>query len=81
MREYWVTIRQNQIAHRCIKDQTFVTMRLTVTVGWSIPVGVQFWLLVGAVDDDSVLSSIYHMADTLNKIGFLSAIWLSCILP
>merc|ERR1711924_66817 len=56
--------------------QSFSTMRLIVTAGWSIyPLGYFFGYLMGAVNDD-VLNLVYNLAD-LNKIAFCLAIW-SC---
>jgi len=56
---------------------SFGTMRLIVTVGWSIyPLGYFFGYLMGAVDDD-VLNLVYNLADFVNKIAFCLAIWNS----
>merc|ERR1712146_265831 len=56
---------------------SFATMRLIVTVGWSIyPLGYFFGYLMGAVDD-SVLNLVYNLADFVNKIAFCLAIWAS----
>merc|ERR1712070_476143 len=53
----------------------FNTMRSIVTVGWSIyPLGYFFGFLTGAVDA-SVLNLIYNIADLVNKIAFVLAIW------
>jgi len=56
-------------------QQSFVTMRLIVTAGWSIyPLGYFFGYLMGAVDD-TVLNLVYNLADFVNKIAFCLAIW------
>merc|ERR1719408_374889 len=53
----------------------FSTMRLIVTVGWAIyPAGYFFGYLCGAVDD-STLNLVYNLADFVNKIAFVLAIW------
>merc|ERR1719364_245154 len=58
-------------------QQSFSTMRLIVTAGWSIyPLGYFFGYLMGAVNDD-VLNLVYNLADFVNKIAFCLAIW-SC---
>jgi bacteriorhodopsin len=54
---------------------SYNTMRLIVTIGWSIyPLGYFFGYLMGAVDDN-VLNLTYNLADMLNKIWFVAAIW------
>jgi len=54
---------------------SFSTMRLIVTVGWSIyPAGYFFGYLLGGVRDD-VLNLVYNLADFVNKIAFCLAIW------
>merc|ERR1712194_21613 len=56
-------------------QQSFSTMRLIVTAGWSIyPLGYFFGFLMGAVDDKA-LNLVYNLADFVNKIGFCLAIW------
>merc|ERR1712187_830953 len=56
---------------------SFATMRLIVTVGWSIyPLGYFFGYLMGGVQD-SVLNLVYNLADFVNKIAFCLAIWAS----
>jgi len=56
-------------------QQSFGTMRLIVTAGWSIyPLGYFFGYLMGAVDDH-VLNLVYNLADFVNKIAFCLAIW------
>jgi len=51
------------------------TMRLIVTLGWSIyPAGYLFGYLLGAVDD-TYLNVIYNIADFVNKIAFVLACW------
>jgi hypothetical protein len=53
----------------------FGTMRLIVSIGWSIyPLGYFFGYLMGAVNDD-VLNLVYNLADFVNKIAFCLAIW------
>merc|ERR1719221_1793759 len=57
--------------------QAFQTMRIIVTVGWSIyPLGYFFGYLIGGVED-SVLNLVYNLADFVNKIAFCLAIWAS----
>jgi bacteriorhodopsin len=57
--------------------QSFSTMRLIVSVGWSIyPLGYFFGYLMGGVQD-SVLNLVYNLADFVNKIAFCLAIWAS----
>merc|ERR1712194_926704 len=56
-------------------QQSFSTMRLIVTAGWSIyPLGYFFGYLMGSVDDEA-LNLVYNLADFVNKIGFCLAIW------
>jgi len=56
---------------------SFATMRIIVSVGWSIyPLGYFFGYLMGAVNDD-VLNLVYNLADFVNKIAFCLAIWQS----
>merc|ERR1712113_802237 len=56
---------------------SFATMRLIVTVGWSIyPIGYFVGYLMGAVRD-SDLNLVYNLADFVNKIAFCLAIWSS----
>merc|ERR1712224_1135614 len=58
--------------------ESFNTMRLIVTAGWSIyPLGYFFGYLLAAMNQDIALNSIYNLADFVNKIGFCLAIW-SC---
>merc|ERR1719476_637822 len=53
----------------------FDAMRFIVTVGWSIyPLGYFFGYLFGAVSD-SALNLLYNLADLVNKIAFVLAIW------
>jgi len=55
--------------------QSFNTMRLIVTAGWSIyPLGYYFGYLLGSVNDDA-LNLVYNLADFVNKIAFCLAIW------
>merc|ERR1711862_215117 len=57
--------------------ESFNTMRLIVTAGWSIyPLGYLFGYLRGAVDD-AALNLVYNLADFVNNIAFCLAIW-SC---
>merc|ERR1712125_255185 len=56
---------------------SFNTMRLIVTVGWSIyPLGYFFGYLMDGVED-SALNLVYNLADFVNKIAFCLAIWAS----
>jgi len=51
------------------------TMKLIVSVGWSIyPLGYYFGFLTGQVAD-APLNLIYNLADFVNKIAFCLAIW------
>jgi len=57
--------------------EAFSTMRFIVSVGWSIyPLGYLFGYLLGSVND-SILNLIYNLADFVNKIAFVLAIWVS----
>jgi len=57
--------------------ESFATMRLIVSVGWSIyPIGYFFGYMQGQVSDES-LNLWYNLADFVNKIGFCLAIWQS----
>merc|ERR1711982_70646 len=57
--------------------QSFNTMRIIVSVGWSIyPLGYFFGYLMGGVED-SILNLVYNLADFVNKIVFCLAIWSS----
>merc|ERR1712107_101057 len=52
--------------------KSFSTMRLIVTIGWSIyPLGYFFGYLQGKVKADD-LNLIYNVADVINKIAFFS---------
>merc|ERR1711865_86903 len=54
---------------------SFQTMRMIVTVGWSIyPLGYLFGYLLGAVDE-TPLNLVYNVAVFVNKIGFVLACW------
>merc|ERR1712182_123003 len=56
---------------------SFQTMRFIVTVGWSIyPLGYLFGYLLGSVNA-CTLNLIYNLADFVNKIAFVLAIWHS----
>merc|ERR1739836_350181 len=60
-----------------IREAVISTMRLIVSVGWSIyPLGYFFGYLMGGVQD-SVLNLVYNLADFVNKIAFCLAIWAS----
>merc|ERR1719488_88721 len=55
--------------------ESFQTMRFIVTIGWSIyPLGYFFGYLMGTVND-STLNLVYNLADFVNKIAFVLAIW------
>jgi len=57
--------------------ESFQTMRFIVTIGWSIyPAGYFFGYLQGSVND-STLNLVYNLADFVNKIAFVLAIWSS----
>merc|ERR1712072_1515617 len=54
---------------------SFSSMRLIVTVGWSIyPLGYLFGYLLVAVDN-VYLNVLYNIADFVNKIAFVLACW------
>merc|ERR1719240_2624222 len=54
-------------------QNSFNTMRIIVTVGWSIyPLGYFFGYLLQGVDDSS-LNLVYNLADFVNKIAFCLA--------
>jgi bacteriorhodopsin len=56
---------------------SYGTMRIIVSVGWSIyPLGYFAGYLMGGVED-SILNLVYNLADFVNKIGFCLAIWSS----
>jgi len=56
-------------------QSAFGTCRFIVTVGWSIyPLGYFFGYLLGVVSDHP-LNLIYNIADFVNKIWFVLAIW------
>merc|ERR1711937_1007739 len=53
----------------------FNTMRFIVSIGWSIyPLGYFTGYLMGQVSDKA-LNLVYNLADMLNKIWFVLAIW------
>jgi bacteriorhodopsin len=57
----------------------FNTMRSIVTIGWSIyPLGYFFGFLTGAVSA-TMLNFIYNVADFVNKIAFVLAIWSAAV--
>jgi len=59
-------------------QSAFGTMRLIVTIGWSIyPIGYFFGYLTGSGPEASAnaLNLIYNLADVLNKIAFGLIIW------
>merc|ERR1712118_610054 len=56
-------------------QESFKTMRYIVTVGWCIyPLGYLFGYLLGSVDSAS-LNLLYNLADLVNKIAFVCAVW------
>merc|ERR1712046_181043 len=56
---------------------SFSTMRIIVSLGWSIyPLGYFLGYLTG-VADQTTLNVVYNIADLLNKICFVLACW-SC---
>jgi len=60
-------------------QQAFNTMRSIVTIGWCIyPLGYFFGFLTGAVSAP-ILNFIYNIADFVNKIAFVLAIWSAAI--
>merc|ERR1719214_141544 len=70
------TVAADGISNKHVQA-SFNTMRFIVTVGWSIyPLGYFFGYLRGAVNDDT-LNAIYNLADLVNKIAFVLAIWVS----
>ena len=57
----------------------FGSLRMIVTLGWSIyPLGYIFGYLTGGVDSNS-LNVIYNLADFVNKIAFGLIIWAAAI--
>jgi len=61
---------------KAVQD-SFQTMRFIVSVGWSIyPLGYLFGYLLSAVDTAST-NLLYNLADLVNKIAFVLAIWVS----
>merc|ERR1712021_80886 len=60
-------------------QSAFNTMRSIVTIGWAIyPLGYFFGFLTGAVSAP-ILNFIYNIADFVNKIAFVLAIWSAAI--
>tara|TARA_B100000676_G_scaffold113863_1_gene113496 strand:+ start:996 stop:1724 length:729 start_codon:yes stop_codon:yes gene_type:complete len=58
-------------------QRAFSTLRLIVTVGWSIyPVGYVLGYMTGTVDA-AALNLTYNLADLVNKIAFGVAIWVA----
>ena len=56
-------------------QSAFNTMKWIVTIGWAIyPIGYFMGYLMGGVDANS-LNFIYNVADVINKIAFVLAIW------
>ena len=56
-------------------QSAFNTMRWIVTIGWAIyPIGYFMGYMMGRVDANS-LNFIYNVADVINKIAFVLAIW------
>jgi bacteriorhodopsin len=57
----------------------FSTLRMIVTVGWSIyPLGYVFGYVTGGVDANS-LNVVYNLADFINKIAFGLVIWAAAV--
>ena len=57
----------------------FSTLRMIVTVGWSIyPLGYIFGYVTGGVDANS-LNVVYNLADFINKIAFGLVIWAAAV--
>jgi bacteriorhodopsin len=60
-------------------QSAFNAMRTIVSVGWSIyPLGYFFGYLCGSVSAQ-LLNLIYNLADFVNKIAFVLAIWTAAI--
>ncbi len=58
-------------------QRAFSTLRLIVTVGWSIyPIGYVLGYMTGTVDA-AALNLTYNLADLVNKIAFGVAIWVA----
>merc|ERR1712118_236388 len=52
------------------------TMRLIVTVGWAIyPLGYVLGTLINMPGAENLLNVVYNIADFVNKIGFVLAVW------
>jgi bacteriorhodopsin len=61
-------------------QKSFNNMRLIVSVGWSIyPLGYFFGLLSSGVVSITALNVIYNIADFVNKIGFVLAVWACAV--
>ena len=57
----------------------FSTLRMIITVGWSIyPLGYIFGYVTGGVDANS-LNVVYNLADFINKIAFGLVIWAAAV--
>ena len=57
----------------------FDNMKFIVTVGWAIyPLGYFFGFLQGQVSDTD-LNLIYNLADFVNKIAFVLAVWSAAV--
>merc|ERR1712217_654009 len=55
---------------------SFNTMRLIVSVGWSIyPIGYVLGNLMTIKNAPAMLNLVYNLADVVNKIAFCLAIW------
>merc|ERR1712146_599003 len=55
------------------------TMKFIVTFGWSIcPLGYFFGYLMGGVST-TVLNILYNVADFVNKIAFVLAVWAASL--
>merc|ERR1719326_1948159 len=60
-------------------QKAFNTMRSIVTIGWAIyPAGYFFGYLLNGVSNEAT-NGIYNIADFVNKIGFVLAIWSAAI--
>merc|ERR1739849_45447 len=58
-------------------QEGFKVMRIIVSAGWCIyPLGYLFGYLLGSVND-CTLNLLYNLADFVNKIAFVLAIWQS----
>merc|ERR1712157_370246 len=54
----------------------FETMRFIVSIGWAIyPLGYFLGVLCKLPNAEGVLNVVYNIADFVNKIGFVLAVW------